>query len=170
VDKRKFLTDDERQNLENILIEHLEDDTRNVVLLLTMLYSGARPQEILELSWNDIDVDSGEIFLATLKGGKQRFVVVPKHVCAALKRLKTLKPDKPFGLSYSMFVNIWKTYRPCKKTIRSMRHTFAVNALKKTKNIHFVQRALGHRSINSTMVYLDYDYSTQEFKKLMRVR
>lgn len=171
MDRRKFLTDDERQNLENILTEHLSDDTRNAVMLLTMLYSGARPQELLELSWSDIDIESGEIFLATLKGGKPRFVVVPKQVRDGLKALKILSPERPFAISYSQFVNVWKTYRPCKKTLRSMRHSFALNALKKTNgNVHFVQRAMGHRSISSTMVYLDYDYSAKEFKKLMRVR
>lgn len=170
MDKRKFLTDAERETLENTLTEHLSDDTRNAVMLLTMLYSGARPQELLELTWAEIDVESGEIFLATLKGGKPRFVVVPKHVRAGLKSLKAVSPERPFGISYSQFVNVWSVYRPCKKTLRAMRHTFAVKALKKTKNIHFVQRILGHKSISSTMVYLDYDYSTQEFKKMMGVR
>lgn len=170
MDKRKFLTDEERTQLETTLMNHIEDDTRNATMILTALHTGARAEELLSLKWDEIYLKTGEIYLATLKGGKPRQVVVPKHVRAALARLKTLSPERPFGISYQRLVEIWNLYRPVNKPLRSMRHAFAIHAYDKTKDIRFVQYALGHRSITNTMVYAEYHYTTQEFKKMMRVR
>jgi len=170
MDSRKFLSDSERESLETYLVSRLDSDLRNCALFLTALHSGARANELLSLTWNEIDLVSGEIFLATLKGGRPRPIVVPKLVREALSRLKTMSPEKPFKISYSRLAELWTLYRPAEKPFRSLRHSFAMRAYDRTKNIKFVQRALGHRSIQNTMVYLDYDYNANEFKKLMRVR
>lgn len=170
MDSRKFLSQSEREHLETFLISRLDLDTRNATMLLTALHSGARATELLNLLWTDINIETGEIFLRTLKGGKPRPVVVPKVIRAALERLKALSPERPFAISYNRLSEIWGIYRPVKKPFKALRHSFAMRAYDRTKDIRFVQRALGHKSINNTMVYLDYEYSTQEFKKLMRVR
>lgn len=170
MDSRKFLSPEEREHLEAFLTARLDTDVRNATMLLTALHSGARPVELLSLEWSDINIQTGEIYLATLKGGKPRPVVVPRVAREALARLKTLSPARPFDISYARLVVIWHEYRPVEKPLRCLRHTFGVRAYSRTKNIHFVQRALGHRSIANTMIYLEYDYSMSEFKKLMRVR
>lgn len=170
MDSRKFLSNEEREHLEEILLARVYFDPRNTTMLLTALHSGARAMELLSLEWSDINVESGEIYLATLKGGKPRAIAVPRLVREALKRLKTESPARPFAISYSRMVEIWNQYRPVRKPFRSLRHSFAMRAYERTKDIRFVQRALGHRSLTNTMVYLEYEYSTQEFKKLMHVR
>lgn len=170
MDSRKFLSPEEREYLESFLLARAETDTRNVAIILTALHSGARSCELLNLSWADINTDSGEIFLNTLKGGRPRPVVVPRAVRELLKRLRTLSPDRPFDISYSRLVEIWNEYRTVRKPFRCLRHSFAMRAYQRTQDIRFVQKALGHRSIANTMIYLEYEYSAQEFKKLMRVR
>lgn len=170
MDSRKFLSDDEREHLEVFLRDRVDTDLRNAAMILTALHTGARAMELLALSWDEINVSNGEIFLATLKGGRPRPVVVPRFVREALARLKVESPARPFDISYSRMVEIWNLYRPARKPFKSLRHTFAMRAMVKSNNVHFVQRALGHRNINSTMIYLDYGYSTAEFKKMMRVR
>lgn len=166
----KFLSEDEIKNLETVLIQNLERDRRNTVMLLTALYSGARASELLALSWDDVNENSGEIFLRTLKRGKPRFVVVPKFLAKQLATLKREQPSRPFNVSYNRLGEIWRLYRPTKKNLHCLRHTFAMRLLRKTKNIHFVQRAMGHKSINSTMVYLDYEYTSSEFKRMAGIR
>lgn len=170
MDARKFLNHEEREYLEALLKSHLETDLRNATMLLTALHSGARANELLALTWHEINTATGEIFLATLKGGRPRPIVVPKYVREALARLRATSPTKPFDISYQRLVAIWHTYRPNNKPLRALRHSFAMRAYERTKDIRFVQRALGHRSIANTMVYLEYNYDAREFKKLMRVR
>jgi integrase/recombinase XerC len=170
MNSKKFLSPDERSHLETTLRERMLIDTRNAVMILTALYSGARASELLALGWNDINISSGEIMLETLKHGRERAVVVPKFVRDGLKRLKDLSPERPFDLSYNRLGEIWRLYRPVNKPFHSLRHSFAMRVYDKTKDIRFTQRALGHRNIQNTMVYADYAYSAAEFKRIMRVR
>lgn len=171
MDSRKFLSDVERTGLEMFLVEQIETDTRNAVMLLTALHSGARATELLNLEWSDINIETGEIYIKTIKGGNPRPVVVPRLVRGGLSRLKLLSPSRPFDISYNRLGEIWRLYRPSKtKPFHCLRHTFAMHVYGRTKDIRFVQKSLGHRNIATTMVYADYSYSAQEFKKLMRVR
>lgn len=170
MDARKFLSIEEREHLEHFLRDRIDTDLRNATMLLTAIHSGARAMELLSLDWTDINLTSGEIYLATLKGGRPRPVVVPKFVREALARLKAISPARPFGISHQRLVQVWHIYRPVPKPFKSLRHSFAMRAYDRTKDLRFVQRALGHRSITNTMIYLEYEYSTNEFKKLMRVR
>jgi integrase len=170
MNSRKFLTDAERFQLESCLRERLDSDTRNAVMLLVALHTGARASELLALEWADLNLESGGVFIRTLKGGAPREVAIPRFILKPLAHLKTISPSKPFDLSYNRLGEVWREYRPCVKPLHSLRHSFAMRAYDKTKDIRFVQRALGHRSITNTMAYADYAYSVREFKKMMGVR
>jgi integrase/recombinase XerC len=166
----KYLTDAERLGLETYLREKLDTDTRNAAMLLVALHSGARANELLALTWQDFDLETGATFIRTLKGGLPREVVLPRFVVRALVQLKVQSPLKPFDLSYNRLGEIWREYRPTPKPFHSLRHTFAMRVYEKTKDIRFTQRALGHRSITNTMVYADCAYTAIQFKKMMGVR
>lgn len=170
MDSRKFLSQVEIENLESLLKARLESEPRDATMILLALYTGARASELLALRWQDINTDNGEVFIQSLKGGRPRPVVVPRFLREALARWRALSPVRPFAISYNRLGEIWRLYRPVQKPFHSLRHTFAMRVLRKTGNVHFVQRTLGHRSINSTMVYLDYEYTSSEFRKMMRVR
>ena len=171
MDSRKFLSKDERSHFEKFLIDRIETDTRNATMLLTALHSGARPTELLNLTWSEINIQTGAIYLKTLKAGRPREIIVPKIVREALSRLKAQSPERPFDISYQRMAEIWNAYRPTpSKTLRSLRHSFAMRAYERTKDLRFVQRALGHRSLQNTQIYLEYEYSASEFKKMMRIR
>lgn len=175
MDSTKFLNESEREHLETILKEYLDSETRNASMILTALYSGTRASELLALHWKDIDISNGEIRIKTLKGGNARFVVVPKFVREALKRWKDLqRPNSEdtsvFGISYPRLVEVWHEYRPVKKPFHCLRHTFAMYVYSLTKDLRFLQMSLGHKSLSSSEIYMRYEYSASEFKKLMRVR
>ena len=72
-----------------------------------------------------------------------------------------------FPISYPRLVQIWQHYRPVHKKFHSLRHTFAIELYKKTKDIRLLQMALGHRNIANTMIYADYVYSQTELRRLL---
>lgn len=170
MDSRKFLTKDERSHLEDHLKRSLENDLRNATMLLMSLYTGARASELLAIEWENIDIDSGEIYIKTLKKGRPRFVIVPKFIRAALMKLKDHGGTKPFPISYNRLGEIWREHRPCKKTLHSLRHTFAMNVYEKTGNIVFLQKSLGHKNMGNTGIYLDVDYTGSEWGKMMGIK
>ena len=172
----KYLTKEERSHLETVLKSFVETDQRNSLMLLVLMHSGVRPSELLNLTWKDLDLKSGEIMVRSLKGGNNRITMVPKYVCKLLDQYRvarSLETDttRIFGISYQRLTEIWAMYRPHPdKTLRCLRHTFAQRAYNSSKDIRFVQRALGHKHISNTMIYLDYTYSAEEFRKLLGMK
>jgi site-specific recombinase XerD len=72
-----------------------------------------------------------------------------------------------FDISYKRLHQVWQEWKPVNKKLHSLRHTFAMNLYKKSKDLRLVQTAMGHRSINSTMIYQEYEYTTQEYRKYL---
>lgn len=169
LNKNKYLLDPEVQALEYLLQRHQDQDLRNCVLLWVGLKTGARAQEILNLRVNDLSSYDHSVFIRGLKGSNDREIPLPKDIFRLLEqqtqRLGSV--DRIFDISYQRLYQVWDTYRPCRKSFHSLRHTFAIHLYKKTKDIRLVQVALGHRNINNTMVYADYVYSKEELKKLI---
>ncbi len=155
MDSRKYLSATERETQEVFLKTRLEAHPRDAVMLLVALHSGARASELLALQWGDVNLETGEVHVQTLKGGRPRAVKLPKFLLPALARLKDASPTKPFDLSYNRLGEIWRLYRVVKKPLHSLRHTFAMKCYRVSKDIRFTQRALGHKSIVNTMVYAD---------------
>ena len=66
---------------------------------------------------------------------------------------------------------IWKIIKGARHGIQitvsphTFRHTFATNLYQKSKDIRLVQKALGHRSIQTTQIYADV--SREDMKKAM---
>jgi len=191
MDSRKYLTDLERESLEKNLIDRLETDRRNAVMFLVALHTGARATELLGITWNDINIETREVFVKTLKRYKRkdsddddtanknrlksaekhrRSIPIPKYLFDALLKLKTKDSIKPFDLSYPRLAELWKMYRPVKKPFHSLRHTFAIYAQTRCGNVRLVQKLLGHGSIQSTMVYADYIYTSGEIRKALRIK
>jgi integrase len=88
---------------------------------------------------------------------------------ALLCRLESILPasGRIFPISYQRLYQIWDHWKPCKKKLHSLRHTFAIELYRRTRDLRLVQMALGHKSINNTMVYADYIYTQEELKKLL---
>lgn len=161
----KYLTPEEQVELEVLLDKYGSTDLRNTTMLLLSLKTGARPREVLNLVWEDVDLKYGNIFLRTLKRGHGRVVPIKKNL---VQRLESMGPGSGmvFPLSYSMFYLIWKEYRPCKKKLHALRHTFAVNAYRKSKNnVKLVQQALGHKYLATTGIYLDFQITDKELRQ-----
>lgn len=163
INKTKYLLDFELKALSS-LIERRTD--RDATLLWVLLKSGARAQEILNLTTEDLNTEAKTIFIRGLKGSRDREIPLPPKL---FKRLQLLAPasGRVFPITYDRLYQIWLEWRPGKKKLHSLRHTFAIELYKRTKDLRLLQMALGHKSISNTMVYMDYMYTQQEMRKIL---
>lgn len=169
LNKNKYLLPPEVERLEHLLRSHLRSDTRNCTLLFVLLHTGARATEVLNLKCEDLNIFEQTLFLKGIKGSNDRELPLRPEIFSEVESLAKDRPGSEhlFPISYNRLRQIWELYRPVHKKLHSLRHTFAIQLYKKTKDLRLVQFALGHRSISNTMIYADYVYSQQELKKLL---
>jgi site-specific recombinase XerD len=160
-------------------------EIRNKTLLSVMYASGARAQEICDITIRDVrfNGDAASLIL-TGKGGKTRKVGIPK-ACAALlkkyidKRGLSEKNDRHVFSSqthehmtiscveeiFKKYVNLAKEKNPklfCEKsyTPHSMRHTTATHMLEAGVPVVVIKNFLGHTSLQSTQIYAEVTQNT----------
>jgi len=130
---------------------------RNYIILMTLARTGMRAIELVDLRKRDITENT--IIVRQGKGKKDR-VIPLEHELGGLLGLYTdrLTPkDKVFPMSTRQVRNIVYKYAPDGLDVHphTLRHSFAVHCLKQGMNIRFLQKILGHSSLNTTQVYLD---------------
>lgn len=168
LNKNKYLLEPELEKLNSLLNSYMESDTRNCLLLLLALKTGARAQELLNLKKIDINMYEESILIRGIKGSNDREIPLKHDVFRLLKKYSDSQNSQElFSITYSRLRQIWEFYRPVPKKFHSLRHTFAIQIYKKTRDIRLVQVALGHRNVMNTMIYADYVYSQQELKRLI---
>ena len=143
------------------------------MLVHLAFYSGLRVAEIADLNISDLylDVTAPYIKVTNGKGNKARIVYIDSDLTKHLKEFtKGRKSKDPLFLC--TFNSTGKKYttttlhRSFKKaiqeaglrnnlTIHSCRHTYATMLLEKTNNMRYVQKQLGHSSMNITALYAD---------------
>jgi integrase/transposase-like protein len=154
--------------------------------------TGMRIGEAWRLKWTDIDEEQNVIRCRAEKGGEPRVFKVSGKLIAMLKALPKVN-EHVFGGS-SLSGHRWSFDRQKKRlaaklqnprllsiTFHTFRHWKATMEYHKTKDILYVKQLLGHRNINSTLVYTqlvkfegDEYYSataktTEEAKQLVEV-
>lgn len=168
LNKNKYLLDPERERLEQILDHFMACDERNCLMLWVGLKTGARAQELLNLTRTDLNNYDESIFIRGIKGSNDREIPLHPRLFARLAKFAETQSDaRLFPITYNRLWQIWEHYRTVPKKFHSLRHTFAIQLYQKTKDIRLVQVALGHRNITNTMIYADYVYSQQELRKLI---
>jgi len=169
LNKNKYLLQPEIDRLLHILQSFQDKDARNCTLLWLLFHTGGRAQEILNLTIADLNTFDQTVYIRGLKGSNDREIPIPAWLFQRLERLASSVGggDKLFPITYSRLRQIWENYRPVHKKLHALRHTFAIQLYRKTKDIRLVQLALGHRNITNTMVYAEYMYSQEELRKLI---
>lgn len=175
LNKNKYLAPPELDHLTYLLRNHLENDPKGCILLLLALHTGARAKELLNLTPSDIDDHHETVYIRGLKGSNDREIPLPDWLFSHLKKYIAVKDaqvgfkktERIFPFTYNRLLQIWHLYRPVPKKFHALRHTFAIQLYKKTKDIRLLQVALGHRNITNTMIYADYVYSQQELRRLI---
>lgn len=177
----KVLTDAEEAHLRGFFRRGIRtmEDMRNALLFQILIDLGPRVSEVLNSKIKDFNPFNGTLFVRALKGSRDREMPMPMGLAREIRKYvlafygvtgwHQLNPEASlFSLSYSRAYQIWQFYTPNPdKTIHSLRHTFAVNLYRKTKDIKLVQLALGHKNILNTQVYVDFVYSQSTMRELM---
>lgn len=165
INKTKFLSENELALLRGTIRRNLHE--RDAVLLWTLLDTGARITEVLNLTPKDLDSTDQSVLIRGIKGSRDRELPLTPALFTLVEREAAKRQPRVFNISYSRVVQIWDLYRPTQKSIHSLRHTFAIELFKRTKDLRLVQVVLGHKNINNTMVYAEYIYSMPELKRIL---
>jgi integrase/recombinase XerD len=172
IQKEYPVTSDKCLNIdEQKAIRSQINKTKNGLYIGLLYFTGARTSEILGVRKKDLHKDNCSVFITGLKGSKDRDIPIPKNFFSwVMEYSKDMDNDERlFKFTSSRARYIWGDFRPigCRKSLRSLRHTFGVNLYRKTKDIRLVQLTLGHKSISNTEIYVDYVYSQDEMRKAM---
>lgn len=164
INKNKYLLEPEVAALNAVLEKFKDTDSRNCTLIWFLLHTGARASEALGLTAADLNHHDETVLIKGLKGSDDREIPLPSWL---FNRVAVLARENQqvFPITYIRLHQIWGVYRPVQKKLHSLRHTFAISLYKKRKDLRLVQVALGHRNITNTMVYADYIYTQEEFRK-----
>lgn len=144
---------------------------RNLAIIRLMLNTGLRAKEVREIRHRNIDWKSGRMKLRG-KGGKDRVVWMDERDVALLKDWLDQRPSSKLCSSSNLVFTSLDGKKPlCARWLRKMvkrvaetagldkvhphtlRHTFATDLLRKTKNLRLVQKAMGHSDISTTTIY-----------------
>ncbi|MEM2102894.1 MAG: site-specific integrase [Candidatus Bathyarchaeia archaeon] len=143
------------------------------IFLQCLKETGADPGEITPVEWSDINKEARTIVINhPVKGHRSRIITVSADL---INRLETLpKTDVRifnFKYFYQTFYYRRKTLatklsnsRILKIKFTTFRHWKGTMEYHRTKDILYVQRLLGHVSIQSTLIYIDYE--TALFKSI----
>jgi integrase/recombinase XerC len=165
--RKKYLLDAEQEQLNALLEKYKDQDARNCTLIWVALHTGARASEILNITKDDFCLEEAVVCIRGLKGSDDREIPLPKWLADRVSKLVPGADGRIFPLSYNRFREIWVLYRPVEKKLHSLRHTFAINLYRKSKDVRLVQCFLGHRNIQHTMIYASYDYSLSEMRRVL---
>ena len=140
---------------------------RNYALMTVYLNLGLRVSEALNLEVDDIDWNSGRLVVRAGKGNRDRVLWMSDRDLGTLQGWRSMRKCSSAYLFCTLdggrlsdryvraFVKRYAKKAGIKKDVHPhiLRHTFATDLFGKTKNIRMVQKALGHVSIFTTMIY-----------------
>ncbi len=176
----KALTEGQVQALLQAVPRNTVVGLRDYALLVWYLHTGHRRSEVIRLRWSDLERNDDNKLQVTfkVKGGDYIAEEVSDTCWTALveylrasDRLDSMTPDTPLWVGHAFnctqetqlvshsFAKSFKRY--AKKAglaavhLHQLRHTFASWVADGTGDISKVQQALGHKSQNTTRVYIE---------------
>lgn len=160
----RFLTDDERPRLLKACKESSNPYLYTVVVIA--LSTGMRKEEIMGLSWDDVDLNKGRAVLHETKNGERRAIAMTGHALELLKELgkvrridsrlifpsKEIAPQKPMDLRTP-----WET--AVKKAdlidfkFHDLRHSAASYLAMNGASLAEIAEVLGHKTLQMVKRY-----------------
>jgi len=141
---------------------------RNKSIMLMMLNMGLRVSEITDLRPGSINLTSQKLRVVNGKGKIDRDLVIPSSIIETLNNWNIRKPKdtkyffttlKGEKLSTRYLCDMVKRYGRKSKIDKNisphtLRHTFATEYYRQTKDIETLRRILGHADISTTTIYI----------------
>lgn len=136
------------------------------VLVLLGANGGLRRDEMLKLSWGDVDFASGRLRVFG-KGRKERSVRMSRSLRAALERLSAALSDTPkearvlgFDTAHQLVYALEKIVKRANVTwrgVHSLRRAAGSRLHRETGSLQAAQKLLGHASVETTTRYTYHD-------------
>lgn len=147
-----------------------QNNCMNRLIIKILLYSGIRADELVNIKSNDIYLENNSFHIKVLgKGNKERITNInrdkiiddfsswiSKHNGESDFLFMTLKKKKISTQYLNIIMS--EVFEEANLTKGKMgphilRHTFATNLYKETKDILLVKKALGHSDLNTVQIY-----------------
>jgi integrase len=164
--KERILSNEEEEHLLWASFEHLRP------ILVVALNTGMRKGEILNLTWDRIDLAQRLIQVVNTKSGRNRTIPINSALFEVLNELKRDRKSeyvffnsrtyKPFGTIRRSFENACRRAKIKGLRFHDLRHTFASRLVERGVDIVRVKELLGHSSVKITE---RYTHSNQEERK-----
>jgi site-specific recombinase XerD len=154
---------------EVIAILNATSNLKHKAILMVAYSAGLRVSEVVHLKVSDIDSANMQIFVRSGKGDMDRYTILSRNTLEYLRLyFKSYRPNDWLFFSASDRSQPLspRTAQKCFKsstlkagvlkpvTIHTLRHSFATHLLINGTNLFTIKTLLGHKSIQSTMVYL----------------
>jgi len=164
-----ILTDEEAKRLIAIPNKRYYTGLRNKAMITLMLNTGPRVSEVVNLKTNNIDLNSRSLKVVNGKGHKDRNLIIPVKTTEILKQWNkkragginhyffTTKEGKQLQVRYiQAMIKRYSERARIDKNIypHTLRHTFATNFYRQTKDIETLRKLLGHSDISTTQIYV----------------
>lgn len=174
-------TDNEIEKIKEVCLttQKTIERKRNIAIVETLLSTGCRVGEITTIKISDVDFNNKSVVVIG-KGNKERRVFLNDK---SVLRIKEYLDERNGTGDEYLFVSVDSPYERLKVSgveiiIRELgkqagvekchphkfRRTAATTAMKRGMNIIDIQRMLGHESLDTTKIYLDYDESSVELQ------
>lgn len=160
----RYLDQSEMKRFFDTLNEYDNEISRDAILML--IYTGARKNNVLTMRWQDIDLKAKAWEIPETKTAKNVTLALVEPAMEVLQRRKDQKQNEWVFFSphseTGHLVDIkraWKSILDkCKiKNLRihDLRHTLATYLIANGADAFMVKRALSHKSLQSTEVYVN---------------
>ncbi|MGD1004668.1 MAG: site-specific tyrosine recombinase/integron integrase [Methanoregulaceae archaeon] len=144
------------------LIDSIEDP-RDKLIVRTIYATGVRVSELCGINIGDIDFEEHTIKIRG-KGDKTRMVFLDNDTAEAIRTFIGNQIEGPLfigqqdkNISPRAIQHIFRHYAPTGITPHKIRHSYASELYRRSKNLRVVQENLGHTSIKTTEIYLHTD-------------
>jgi integrase/recombinase XerD len=177
------LEPDEANRLMKIPNKRYVTGIRNKAMLSVMLNMGLRLNEICSLRPNDVILTRQKLKVVQGKGGKDRLLGIPEVTLYLLGEWKKVRPKSDWFFCTSKGTKVSDRYvqnmvhryagkAGIEKSIypHALRHTYATEYYRRTRDIETLRRILGHSDISTTTIYInlanvEVENGMKEFKE-----
>ena len=163
-----ILTPDEDEALLKTFNKRYPTAERNRLMIALALETGMRVGDLINLRFEDIELDTGRTHIKMGKGAKDRVLFIRAEILSALIDLADRMDRKPEGLVFTILTGGPVQAQYLRRMIGAqakkagiakrvhfhlLRHTYLTRLYARTKDIRLVQEVAGHASIATTMIY-----------------
>jgi site-specific recombinase XerD len=167
----RHLSEAESQALERYLLARLASadawECLENACLFVLLHGGLRASECVELTFQDLDLRGQRLWVRQGKGRKDRLVYLTETACQALARyldaaprtaqaaLFTFPNGRPISYAWLRIhvAHLGQAAGLLHVSPHRLRHTLATRLLNAGMEVTGIQKLLGHRYLNTTLIY-----------------